>query len=264
MITIAKLQTLKPRTCVRKIANLFHEFAVHPDAVDPDYLVLLVALLGAEPCSLVLSDDVRFRAAVLAGRLGERSSPMFTVACEDLHYLLLEALGAEPADWDFVDDVSGALDVSRRLVLPHTLVLDRIRSPFNVGALFRSADSFGVREVLLVEGTASPDHPRARRTARGCTETVPWRIVGEQALLAELEASLRPMFALELGGVAIQRFSFPSDGVAVLGSEEMGVSPAFLAACDRSAGRVAIPLSGTKGSLNVAVAGGIMLHSWLG
>jgi TrmH family RNA methyltransferase len=55
------------------------------------------------------------------------------------------------------------------------------------------------------------------------------------------------MFALELGGVAIQRFSFPSDGVAVLGSEEMGVSPVFLAACDRSAGRVAIPLSGTKG-----------------
>jgi TrmH family RNA methyltransferase len=262
MITIAKLRTLKPRTCVRKIACLFHEAAVRPGDFEPEYLSSLCGLLSDYPFTDVLSVQEQARAVALSSSLMSLPKDRFSFACEDLHQLLLSSLGAEPADWDFLDDASGALDVSRRTVLPHTLVLDRIRSPFNVGSLFRSADSFGVQDILLVEGAASPDHPRAQRTARGCTSTVPWRMLDERSLLDVLQKSGRPMFALELGGDPLSRFPFPPDGIAVLGSEEMGVSPAFLEACDSSAGRVTIPLAGTKGSLNVGVAGGIMLHHW--
>lgn len=262
MITISKLKTLKPRTCVRKTACLFHEAALRPDAFDKEYLSGLCGLLVGPPFVDVLLEKEHTRALALASTLLSLPEDRFAFACEDLHQLLLSALGAEPSDWDFVDTASGELDISRRTILPYTLVLDRIRSPFNIGSLFRSADSFGVREILLVEGTASPEHPRAQRTARGCIATIPWRMMSEQALLDELKGSGRPMFALELGGVALSDFQFPSDGIAVLGSEEMGVSPGLLAASDTSAGRVSIPLAGTKGSLNVGVAGGIMLQRW--
>lgn len=262
MITIAKLRTLKPRTCVCKTACLFHEAAMRPGDFAPEYLSALCGLLADYPFTDILSDDELSRVLVLASTLMSLPESRFVFACEDLHQLLLSALGAEPADWDFMNAASGELDTSCRAILPHTLVLDRIRSPFNVGSLFRSADSFGVEDILLVEGTASPEHPRAQRTARGCTSTVPWRMLDERSLLEELHQSGRPMFALELGGVALSQFPFPVNGVAVLGSEEMGVSPAFMEACDNSAGRVTIPLAGTKGSLNVSVAGGIMLHHW--
>lgn len=262
MITISKLQTLKPRTCVRKVACLFHEAALRPSACDRAYLADLCVLLQGAPFTSVLSSDEHARALRLASDLVLLPDDRLAFVCEDLHQLLLSSLGAEPSDWDFIDHSSGLLDASQRKVLTYTLVLDRIRSPFNVGSLFRTADSFGVREILLVEGSANPEHPRAQRTARGCTTTVPWRFANEQVLLDELLASGRPMFALELGGTSLSDFEFPADGIAVLGSEEMGVSPLFLAACDASAGRVSIPLAGTKGSLNVAVAGGIMLQRW--
>jgi len=180
---------------------------------------------------------------------------------EDMHHALLVALGSGPSDWDFVDD-EGALDLSRRIILPHILILDRLRSPFNVGSIFRSADSFGIEEIWLVEGTASVAHPRCIKSARGCVDTVSYRYFSESELLEKLGGDNLPLFALELGGEELERFAFPHSGAAVIGSEEMGVSPALLHLCDRSLGRVSIALGGTKGSLNVSVASGIMLQRW--
>ena len=154
------------------------------------------------------------------------------------------------------------MDLSKRKVLPHILILDRLRSPFNVGSIFRSADSFGIEQIWLVEGTASVTHPRSIKSARGCVDTVTYRYYSEAALIEKLHCSSMPLFALELGGEELERFPFPPSGAAVIGSEEMGVSPALLALCDQSLGRVSIALGGTKGSLNVSVASGIMLQRW--
>jgi len=67
------------------------------------------------------------------------------------------------------------------------------------------------------------------------------------------------VIALELGGEDINTCEFPQTGAAVLGSEEFGISPEILKCCTR---RVSIPLAGTKGSLNVAVAAGIFMQRW--
>jgi TrmH family RNA methyltransferase len=87
-------------------------------------------------------------------------------------------------------------------------------------------------------------------------------VVEEQALLLLLRSSSLPLFALETGGTSMDMFPFPKEGVAVIGGEELGVSPALMALCEASIGRASLEMGGTKGSLNVAVATGIMLHSW--
>ena len=244
MITKKKLLTLGERTRLRKISMILHEAAVcakNGGEVDIDYINEILPLAGfteVEP-SIV--------GASLAFRL------------EDMSQALLARLGAEPSDWDFRDE-SGELDSSRRIVQDKVLVLDRIRSPYNVGAIFRSAEAFGISKVILVEGTASPDHVRALRTSRGTTTVIPWSFMSEDETVSFLRGyDPQQVLALELGGCDINAFDFPSKGVAVLGSEEFGISPAVLSCCGS---RVSIPMGGAKGSLNVSVAAGILLQRW--
>jgi len=264
MITIAKLKTLKGRTCVRKCAILFHEQAQRIlQGNDPDHAYIddLCSLFSSQQFLSVLDDEQRTNLHSLTGSLSSASEASLPFFLEDMHHALLSALGSEPSDWDFVDG-DGALDASLRVVLPHILILDRLRSPFNVGSIFRSADSFGIGQIWLMEGTASVTHPRCIKSARGCVGTVSYRLFSESALVEELGSSSLPLFALELGGSDLEKFPFPKSGAAVIGSEEMGVSPSLLQLCDQSLGRVSIALGGTKGSLNVSVATGIMLQKW--
>ena len=264
MITIAKLKTLKGRTCVRKCALLFHEQAqriIQGQEPDHVYIADLCSLFSSPQFVSVLDNEQLAGLRSYASLLSSASGSSLAFVLEDMHHALLTVLGSEPSDWDFVDG-EGALDASLRVMLPHTLILDRLRSPFNVGSIFRSADSFGIKEIWLVEGTASVTHPRRVKSARGCTDTVSYRWFSELDLIEKLSSSSVPLFALELGGTDLESFPFPQSGAAVIGSEEMGVSPALLALCDRSLGRVSIALGGTKGSLNVSVASGIMLQKW--
>jgi TrmH family RNA methyltransferase len=244
VITVKKLSTLKERTRLRKISMILHEAAVsskNGQAVDLDYINEVLALISEGP----LAED--------------RKPEELAFVLEDYSQSLLSKLGAEPSDWDFTDQ-NGALDETQRIVQDKVLVLDRIRSPYNVGAIFRSAEAFGVSKIILVEGTASPDHVRALRTSRGTTSVIPWSFMSEADVVSFLGTyDPKQVIALELGGVSINDFSFPSRGVAVLGSEEFGISPAVLSCCKS---RVSIPMGGAKGSLNVSVAAGILLQRW--
>ena len=244
MITVKKLLSLGERTRLRKISMILHEGAVSLKdgrPVDLEYINSVLPLAGFEPV------DVTLPCVSLAFRL------------EDCSQALLVRLGAEPSDWDFRDD-EGNLDSSKRVVQDKVLVLDRIRSPYNVGAIFRSAEAFGVCRIILVEGTASPDHVRASRTSRGTTSVIPWSLLSESDVICFLHGyDPSEVIALELGGVSINDFSFPRRGVVVLGSEEFGISPTVLSCCGS---RVTIPMGGAKGSLNVSVAAGILLQRW--
>lgn len=244
MLTVKKLLSLKERTRLRKISMILSESAhlakCNKD-VDLNYINSIVVLASLPEIDKNLD------------------SKHLVFKLEDYSQALLTRLGAEPSDWDFTDD-QGALDASRRVIQDKILVLDRIRSPFNVGSIFRSADSFGIKEIILVEGTASPEHPRARRTSRGTIDTVKWSFKTEEETVAILNSyEDKQVMALELGGENINTFNFPTHGAAVLGSEEFGVSPELLKCCTS---RVTIPTSGTKGSLNVSVATGILLQRW--
>jgi TrmH family RNA methyltransferase len=70
------------------------------------------------------------------------------------------------------------------------------------------------------------------------------------------------IFALETGGTTLTEFRFPPAGLILIGSEELGLSPEALALAQNSQGRVSIPMSGAKRSLNVAVAFGIVMWHW--
>ena len=187
----------------------------------------------------------------------------------NIQHILLSDLGRFPSEWDFdKSDYSGELDLKKRSVFPGVVIyLEDIRSPFNVGAIFRTAESFGVERILLSPFCADPMHRRALRTAMGCVSIMPWtRLENEPFSNTSLENTVftaqTPIFALETKGTEAQDFSFPSQGIMIIGSEELGVSPAGLERADASLGRLSIPVFGAKGSLNVSVAFGIAMHAW--
>ncbi len=262
MVTIRKLEELGKRTRLHKCSLILHEKArALPVPIDAAELSYLDGLLGLMEASPLLDEGQKNRLILFRHRLPVVDGRELSILLMDAAHLGLQVLGAEPAEWDFMTE-EGALDAARRDIRPFTVILDRIRSPYNIGALFRTADSFGVEEMLLIEGCASPLHVRAQRTSRGCTNTVPWRIITEADAVQIIESSDRPAFSLETGGTLLGNFQFPGRGIMVVGNEEFGVSPALQAACDASLGRVTIPQGGTKASLNVSVAFGVVLYAW--
>ena len=115
----------------------------------------------------------------------------------------------------------------------------------------------GAQGVFLSPGCCDPAHPRAVRSGMGCIEVMEWR----RLALEELPSDL-PVFVLETGGTPLKDFVFPRQGIVIIGSEELGVSPAAL---ERATyGRVTIPMKGMKASLNVGVAFGILMQAWVG
>ena len=194
-----------------------------------------------------------------------RCDPLLTIplrrALNSVKHILLTETGKDQADWDFTC-ADGKLDSEKRQIFEGMQVyLEDIRSPFNVGAMFRTAESFGVEKITLSPFCADPRHRRAERTAMGCIDIVPWER-RELFVSPNCNELTFPVFALETGGVPISEFKFPKHGLMIAGSEELGVSPRALEAADASLGRLSIPCYGTKASLNVSVAFGIALQAW--
>lgn len=254
MIGIRKLSSLNEMTKLRKCARLLDDFSWQlnqKQTVSKSYIQDLCRLI-ATSSETSLSEMTK----ELALDLAEDEKILDYRKVGDLSLLLHSDLQLERADWDFREDDRE----SKREVLGFTVLLDRLRSPFNVGSIFRSSDSFGVKEIVIVKPGATIEHQRAIRTARGTEKKVAWNSLDEAKALESLEG--QNVFALELGGQNIDQFKFPDEGVVIIGSEEFGVSPHFLKVADASFGRVTIPLFGSKGSLNVSVAFGILIHKW--
>jgi TrmH family RNA methyltransferase len=191
---------------------------------------------------------------------------MFLRALNNVKHILLAEIGKDQSDWDFTVS-SGKLDPEKRQIFKGMRVyMEDIRSPFNVGAMFRTAESFGVEKIILSPLCADPRHRRAERTAMGCVDVIPWErqdfFSTQENAPTDNSTETLPIFALETGGIPLAKFPFPRRGLMIIGSEELGVSPHALAAADASLGRVSIPCYGAKGSLNVSVAFGIAMQAW--
>ncbi len=144
---------------------------------------------------------------------------------------------------------------------PVTVVLDNIRSTYNVGSVFRTCDAFNVEKLYLCGITACPPHKEINKTALGATESVAWEYMEDAAhLLQQLKRSGYQIFAVEQVDESrkLQDFDFSAAGkiALVLGNEVFGVDDRLLPWCD---GAIEIPQFGTKHSLNVSVAAGIVL-----
>ena len=146
---------------------------------------------------------------------------------------------------------------------PLELFLDNVRSVFNVGSIFRTAEGCGVQQIYLSGISPTPSHAAMKKTALGAEQEVPWSQHNNGVLLAqELVAAGRRLWALELTEGSVDLFAHgaqrPADLVLVLGNEVTGVDPGILQLCEQT---LHIPMRGCKASLNVATAVGIAAYA---
>ena len=143
---------------------------------------------------------------------------------------------------------------------PLAVVLDNVRSAYNVGAVLRTADAFRVEKAFMCGITACPPSAEIHKTALGAEDTVEWEYRPDTAVaVAELVSQGYTVFAVEQaeGSEMLQSFTPPEGKCAiVLGNEVKGVSQQVVDMC---AGCIEIPQFGTKHSLNVSVAAGIVM-----
>ncbi len=155
----------------------------------------------------------------------------------------------------------GNREFSKQVKLPVTVVLDNVRSGMNVGSVFRSADSFLVEKIILCGITAQPPEREILKTALGATETVAWEYIDETAraikslkderyFIYAIEQSDQATFLQDMVPVPDKRYAL------VFGNEVRGVNDHLIPLLD---GCIEIPQSGTKHSLNIAVAAGLVL-----
>lgn len=149
--------------------------------------------------------------------------------------------------------------------LPIVVVLDNVRSAYNVGSVFRTADGFPIDAIYLCGITGHPPHKEIAKTALGSTETVSWKYFKSTLdAIAELKELGYKIYAIEQAEGSISLGSSPlleergkGRGLALIfGHEVDGVQQSVIDICD---GCIEIPQGGTKHSLNIAVSAGVVL-----
>jgi len=145
--------------------------------------------------------------------------------------------------------------------IPVAVVLDNVRSAQNVGAFFRTCDAFAVERVILCGITPAPPSRDIHKTALGAEFTVEWSVCeSAAACVAELKERGYTALAVEQveGAAMLDRFEVDASKryALVFGNEVEGVCQAAVDLCD---GALEIQQAGTKHSVNVSVAGGIVL-----
>jgi tRNA G18 (ribose-2'-O)-methylase SpoU len=149
------------------------------------------------------------------------------------------------------------------LHLPVVVLLDNVRSMYNVGAFFRAADGVHLQKLCLCGITAHPPKKAISKTALGAEEIVPWEHNWEAVQAAEaLRSKGFELAAIETSRQATDLYEWqPRFPVCVaFGHEVDGLRPELLALADT---HVRIPMLGAKTSLNVATAGGVVLYELL-
>ena len=131
---------------------------------------------------------------------------------------------------------------------PVWVVLDQVRSPFNLGSILRLIDNFGLAGLIHGMDPFPDNHPQLRRAARGSDRWIP--VVYEKNLPHRLETSTLPVIAVETGpdAVPVGRWQPPSSCLLLLGNEAYGISRACRDHADQT---VTIPMFGYKKSMNV-------------
>jgi tRNA G18 (ribose-2'-O)-methylase SpoU len=148
-------------------------------------------------------------------------------------------------------------------VLPVAVLLDNVRSLYNVGAFFRTADAAGVEMLYLCGITGRPPKRGISKTALGAEEKVRWEHWWEPVRLGDdLRHRGYELAAVETTVHAVDLFEWaPRFPVCVVfGHEVQGIRPEVSALCDT---HVRIPMRGSKHSLNVATAGGVVIYELL-
>jgi len=145
--------------------------------------------------------------------------------------------------------------------MPLIVVLDNIRSLNNIGSVFRTADAFLIKKILLCGITARPPHKDIHKTALGATDSVAWEYfeTTEQALaLLKKDGTVLVSVEQVEGAIPLQEFKPDrhQEYALIFGNEVKGVQQKIV---DQSDYCVEIPQYGTKHSFNISVSAGIVL-----
>ena len=144
---------------------------------------------------------------------------------------------------------------------PVSMMIINVRSLYNVGSIFRTADSARLKELILCGFTPYPPRKEIEKTALGAVESVPWRYFNSASeAIADLKSKGIKIIAVEItenkrNYDSINKSEFPL--CLVLGNELTGIDNKILAQCDDA---IEIPMFGIKHSLNVSVAAGIVAY----
>ena len=145
--------------------------------------------------------------------------------------------------------------------IPVVVILENIRSAYNVGSVFRTADAFLIEFIFITGYTAKPPHKEITKTALGAQDSVDWKYFETtKEAIEELKKNEYKIFAVEqvTDSISLENISrFALDKTAfIFGNEVSGVDQEIISLCD---GSVEIPQFGMKHSLNISVAAGIVL-----
>lgn len=145
--------------------------------------------------------------------------------------------------------------------LPVSVLIDNVRSLYNVGSIFRTSDAARIQKLYLCGYTPHPPRKEIDKTALGATSTVPWEYFKDpQDAIAAIRAQGMPICLLEHTTKSIPYYDLEPSNFPmclVVGNELTGISPEIIAAGDLA---IDIPMFGVKQSLNVAVAYGIAIY----
>jgi tRNA G18 (ribose-2'-O)-methylase SpoU len=144
---------------------------------------------------------------------------------------------------------------------PVIAVLENIRSAYNVGSLFRTADAFLLESIYLIGYTAQPPHKEIKKTALGAEETVEWHYFADtKSAIENLKNNGYKVYAVEqvINSISLENLTIDNDEkiAVIFGNEVSGVEQDNILLCD---GCIEIPQLGMKHSLNIATAAGVVL-----
>lgn len=143
------------------------------------------------------------------------------------------------------------------------VILDNIRSTFNVGSVFRTSDGAGISKIYLVGITPTPDHNKIKKTALGAENYVDWEHVASiENLVEKLKNEGFRIYAVEQSKNSIdyREVQLTDKSAFIFGNEISGVSPQTLNLVDDV---LEIPMKGKKNSLNVSTTVGIILYQFI-
>ena len=152
-------------------------------------------------------------------------------------------------------------EFKRSAKTPVIAVLENIRSAYNVGSVFRTADAFLLEAIYIIGYTAKPPHKEIKKTALGAEDTVEWHYFPKtKDAIDHLKSTGYFVYAVEQvkNSLSLEKISFNSnDKIAVIfGNEVSGVEQDTIQQCDSC---IEIPQLGMKHSLNIATAAGVVL-----
>jgi len=152
-------------------------------------------------------------------------------------------------------------EFKRSTKTPVIAVIENVRSAYNVGSLFRTADAFLLEGIYITGYTAKPPHKEIKKTALGAEDSVDWLYFQNATeAIRHLKETGYKVYAVEQvkNSLSLEKVAFdPNEKIAVIfGNEVTGVEQDTILQCD---GCIEIPQLGMKHSLNIATAAGVVL-----